>query len=607
MAGINDAVEREKVEVKAEDKKMTRRDIEDEDEDDFIENYSKQLQRTSQQRAMPTWQKETGAGYDSDEEVYAAAKAMDLQQNFVSEEDAERMAANHRKEIVPLPTPDHSSIDYLEFEKCFYTEHEDIEKLTPAQVNQLRRELDMRVTGPDVPKPCVSFAHFGFDEQLLDTIGKAGYTTPTGIQQQSVPAALAGRDLISIAKTGSGKTAAFLWPMLVHIMDQPELEKSGGPIGLILAPTRELVAQIYAEAKKFAKCYNLRVAVAYGGASKMEQFKELRAGVEILVATPGRLIDLVKMKATNLRRVTFLVLDEADRMFDLGFEPQVRSICNNIRPDRQTLLFSATFKPKVEYLAREVTSDPVRITVGTIGQANEDVTQQVHILPDDSFKWDWVVSRLLGFSVEGSVLVFVARMGAVDILTQNLRDTGYDCGALHGDMPQFERDRVLRDFKKNKFSILIATDVAARGLDIKSVRTVINYDVARDIDSHVHRIGRTGRAGEKGTAYTLITSKEDKFAGDLVRNLEASNQPVPPELLSLAMQNRRFRDARRFGGGGGGRRGRGRGRGHGMARAGIGSSGFVAPPQSSAEAAARSHRPPPTGGNDQWSYGRGSH
>ncbi|RKP26567.1 P-loop containing nucleoside triphosphate hydrolase protein [Syncephalis pseudoplumigaleata] len=437
---------------------------------------------------------------------------------------------------------DHASIDYPAFEKCFYTEHADIEKLTPAQVNELRRELDMHVTGPDVPKPCVSFAHFGFDDRLLETISKAGYTTPTGIQQQSVPAALSGRDMISIAKTGSGKTAAFLWPMLVHIMDQPELEKADGPIGLVLAPTRELVAQIYTEAKKFAKCYNLRVAVAYGGASKMEQFKELRAGVEILVATPGRLIDLVKMKATNLRRVTYLVLDEADRMFDLGFEPQVRSICNNIRPDRQTLLFSATFKPKVERLAREVTTDPVRITVGTIGQANEDVTQQIHILPDDTFKWDWLVTRLLGFSVgewaHGSVLVFVARMGAVDILTQNLRDTGYDCGALHGDMPQFERDRVLRDFKKNKFSILIATDVAARGLDIKTVRTVINYDVARDIDSHVHRIGRTGRAGEKGTAYTLITSKEDRFAGDLVRNLEASSQPVPPELLSLAMQVR---------------------------------------------------------------------
>ncbi|KAI9596196.1 P-loop containing nucleoside triphosphate hydrolase protein [Syncephalis fuscata] len=463
------------------------------------------------------------------------------------------MAANHRKEIVPLPTPDHSSIKYLEFEKCFYTEHEDIKALTPGQINQLRRELDMRVTGPDIPKPCVSFAHFGFDEALMDTIIKAGYTTPTGIQQQSVPAALSGRDLISIAKTGSGKTAAFLWPMLVHIMDQPELEKSDGPIGVVIAPTRELVAQIYTEAKRFAKSCGLRAAVAYGGASKMEQFKELRAGVEILVATPGRLIDLVKMKATNLRRVTYLVLDEADRMFDLGFEPQVQSICNNVRPDRQTLLFSATFKPRVEHLARTVTTDPIRITVGNIGQANEDVSQQVHIIPDDTFKWDWLVTRLVGFSVEGSVLVFVGRLGGVDMLVQNLRSAGYECGALHGNMLQSERDRVLRDFKKNKFPILVATDVAARGLDIKSVRTVINYDVARDIDSHVHRIGRTGRAGEKGTAYTLITNNEDKFAGELVRNLEASNQPIPPELLSLAMQNRRFRDARRFGGGGRGR------------------------------------------------------
>ncbi|RKP09850.1 P-loop containing nucleoside triphosphate hydrolase protein, partial [Thamnocephalis sphaerospora] len=449
---------------------------------------------------------------------------------------------------------DHSAIDYPAFEKCFYVEHPEIQALDEAHVRQLRREQDMRVSGAAVARPCVSFAHFGWDEALMDTIIKAGYTEPTGIQKQAVPVALSGRDLIGIAKTGSGKTAAFLWPMLVHIMDQPELEKGDGPIGLILAPTRELAGQIYTEAKRFAKCYQLRVTVAYGGASKMEQFKELRAGAEIVVATPasiaygwsqrrtGRLIDLVKMKATNLRRVTYLVLDEADRMFDLGFEPQVRSVCNNIRPHRQTLLFSATFRPKVEALAREVTTDPIRITVGNVGQASQrcmDVTQVVHMIPDDTYKWDWLLlTHASGCCAEGSVLVFVARVGAVDALSQNLRAAGYECGALHGDMLQHERDRVLRDFKRNAFPILIATDVAARGLDIKSVRTVINYDVAKDIDSHVHRIGRTGRAGEKGTAYTLITKKEDRFAGELVRNLEASGQPVPADLMALAMQAR---------------------------------------------------------------------
>ncbi|CAG8752996.1 15688_t:CDS:2, partial [Acaulospora morrowiae] len=263
-------------------------------------------------------------------------------------------------------------------------------------------------------------------------------------------------------------------------------------------------------------------------ASKMDQFKELKpGGIEILVGTPGRIIDMIKMKATNFRRVSFLVLDEADRMFDLGFEPQVRSICDNIRPDRQTLLFSATFPKKVEILAREVTSEPVRISIGNV---------VIEILADDGYKWEWLMTHLVALCVEGSVLVFVSRKGGVEELSNNLQQTGHKCGALHGDMMQSDRDKVLRDFKNNKFPIMVATDVAARGLDIKAVKNVVNYDVARDIDSHVHRIGRTGRAGEKGTAYTLITQKEDKFAGDLVRNLESSGQPVPDALMSLAMQ-----------------------------------------------------------------------
>jgi ATP-dependent RNA helicase DDX42 len=179
--------------------------------------------------------------------------------------------------------------------------------------------IDMRVSGADTAKPCISFAHFGFEEALMETIRRAGYSEPSGIQQQAIPVALSGRDIIGIAKTGSGKTAAFLLPMIVHIMDQEELDKGDGPIGVVLAPTRELADQIYSEAKRFAKAYGLRVAVVYGGASKQDQFKTLRSGVEIVVATPGRLIDMIKMKATNFKRTSFLVMDEADRFFDLGF------------------------------------------------------------------------------------------------------------------------------------------------------------------------------------------------------------------------------------------------------------------------------------------------
>lgn len=214
----------------------------------------------------------------------------------------------------------HDEIEYPEFEKYFYEEHPDIAALSPERIRDIRQQFSLHVTGSNPPNPCISFAHFGFDEDLMSAIIKAEYTEPSAIQKQAIPAALQGRDIIGIAKTGSGKTAAFVLPMLVHIMDQEELSKGDGPIGLILAPTRELATQIYSEAKKFAKAYGLRVAAVYGGASKMQQFKDLRSGtIEILVATPGRLIDMIKMKATNLRRVTYLVLDEADRMFDLGF------------------------------------------------------------------------------------------------------------------------------------------------------------------------------------------------------------------------------------------------------------------------------------------------
>ncbi|KAG9322952.1 hypothetical protein KVV02_004328 [Mortierella alpina] len=577
MAEIDTQVQQEA--EKPSEEKVRRDDIEDED---YVESYMKHMKKKGITIGQGGPVRDRDENADSDEEVYATARAID---NAADQYDADEVSfdpqANVKKEITPLPRVDHSRQDYMDIEKCFYQEHEDIAKLSDDQVRQVRTELDMRVTGADVAKPCISFAHFGFEEALMETIRRAGYSEPSGIQRQAIPVALSGRDIIGIAATGSGKTAAFLLPMIVHIMDQPELEKGDGPIGVILAPTRELADQIYNEAKRFAKAYGLRVAVVYGGASKQDQFKTLRAGVEIVVAAPGRLIDMVKIKATNFKRTSFLVLDEADRVFDFGFEPQVRSICDNIRPDRQTLLFSATFQKRVERLAREVMTDPVRISIGNVGQINSDVTQVIHVLKDEALKWNWLMERLHEFEALGSVLIFVSRKNNVVELTDNMKRAGIKCECLHGDMQQQERDKAVHDFKVKAFPTLIATDVAARGLDIKSIRTVVNFDVARDIDSHVHRVGRTGRAGEKGTAYTLIIEKDDRFAGELVRNLEESSQPVPPEVMKVAMQNPRFRKSRQFlaghrgrGGGRGGSRGRGeRGRGGRGGHSGVGRGG----------------------------------
>ncbi|KAH7961067.1 hypothetical protein HPB52_001310 [Rhipicephalus sanguineus] len=388
---------------------------------------------------------------EDDEESYyryieenpnAGADKDDSDVELEYDEDGNPIAPVKSKYIDPLPPIDHSTIEYKEFTKNFYVEHEEIAALSDAEVDQLRATLGVKVTGAIPPKPVTSFGHLGFDESMLKAIRKAEYTQPSPIQAQGVPVALSGRDMIGIAKTGSGKTAAFIWPLLTHIMDQRELAPGEGPIGLILAPTRELAQQ----QQTMDKMMNVSDVHSFHSHFKWEQSKALQEGAEIVVATPGRMIDMIKMKATNLERVTFLVLDEADRMFDMGFEPQVRSICDHVRPDRQI-------------------------------------------------------------------------------------------GLLHGDMEQNDRTKVIASFKKKDFPILVATDVAARGLDIPHVKTVVNYDIARDIDTHTHRVGRTGRAGEKGVAYTLITDKEKEFAGHLVRNLEGASQHVPQELMDLAMQS----------------------------------------------------------------------
>ncbi|XP_041785792.1 ATP-dependent RNA helicase DDX42-like isoform X2 [Anopheles merus] len=522
MAGIEAQVKMEKNKIPQphlEPKKGTRGDIDDEDDE---ESYYRYMQENPHAGLID--------------------EGSDAEMDY--DEDGNPVPLQRRRDIDPLPSIDHTEIDYLKFEKNFYIPHEDIVNLSQAKVQDLRQTLCVKVSGPMPPHPVTSFAHFGFDESLMKSIRKSEFSTPTPIQAQAIPAALSGRDIIGIAKTGSGKTAAFLWPMLVHIMDQRELGPGDGPIGLILAPTRELSLQIYNEAKKFGKVYNISICCCYGGGSKWEQSKALEQGAEIVVATPGRMIDMVKIKATNLQRVTYLVLDEADKMFNMGFEPQVRSICNHIRPDRQTLLFSATFKKRVEKLARDVLTDPVRIIHGDLGEANSDVTQRIILLPTVQSKWNWLLTNLVKMLSEGSVLIFVTKKADAEETANNLRLKDNDVVLLHGDMDQSERNFVITRFKRKDVDIMVATDVAARGLDIPHIRTVVNYDIARDIDTHTHRIGRTGRAGEKGTAYTLITDKDKEFSGHLVRNLEGANQDVPEDLMKLAMQSSWFRNSR---------------------------------------------------------------
>ncbi|CAG9763227.1 unnamed protein product [Ceutorhynchus assimilis] len=497
-----------------------RNDLEEEDDE---ESYYRYMEENPNAGLLPVEEDGTEIEYD---------------------EDGNPIPPDKKRIIDPLPPIDHSLIEYHPFQKNFYIEHPEIQMLSNEKVIELKHTYDLTVTGANIPKPVASFAHFGFDDKLLKTIIKAEYTSPTPIQAQAVPAAMMGRDVLGIAQTGSGKTAAFLWPLLKHVSVQRPVEEGEGPIALILAPTRELAIQIYMEAKKFAKVYDLRVICAYGGGSKWEQSKALKEGGEILVATPGRIIDHVKGGATNLQRVTFLVLDEADRMFELGFEPQVRSVCNHVRPDRQTLLFSATFKKKIERLAKDALDDPIRISQGVTGQANEDVTQYALLLPSQESKRSWLFNKLVELLSAGSVLIFVTKKLDAEQVAKDLLIKEFDCLLLHGDMEQAERNKVITAFKKQQVPLLVATDVAARGLDIPHVRTVINFDLARDIDTHTHRIGRTGRAGTHGTAYTLLTYKDKEFAGHIVKNLEAAKQAVPQDVLDLALQSSWFKSQR---------------------------------------------------------------
>jgi len=305
---------------------------------------------------------------------------------------------------------------------------------------------------------------------------------------------------------------------------------------LIMAPARELANQIYQEAKKFTKPLGLRVTCIYGGAAVAEQIADLKRGSEIVVCTPGRMIDILCMQAgklVSLRRVTMVVMDEADRMFDMGFEPQIKMITQNVRPDRQTVLFSATFPKQIEKLARSVLRLPLEIIVGERSTVNKDITQiiEVHEEEDKFLR----LLQLLGVWYEkGSVLVFVDKQEKCDQLFQELLKLGYPCLSLHGGKDQVDRDHTLHEFKTGIKTVMVATSVAGRGLDVPDIVCVVNYNCPNHIEDYVHRVGRTGRAGRKGTAYTFVSQREDQYAPSMVKVLQKANQAVPKELTDLA-------------------------------------------------------------------------
>jgi ATP-dependent RNA helicase RhlE len=356
----------------------------------------------------------------------------------------------------------------------------------------------------------VSFAELDLAPEVLHAVLDAGYTHPTPIQQQAIPLAMEGRDLIGLAQTGTGKTAGFTLPIVHNLISAPITDDKGEPVHrvrvLILAPTRELAVQVEESFRKYGKYARLRIVPIYGGVGIEPQSKALRAGVDVVVATPGRLLDHMERQNVVFDDLEVLVLDEADRMLDMGFAPQLNRIVAEIPPYRQTLLFSATMPPEVEALARKYLRKPVVVQVGRRSEAASTVTHAVYPVPRE--RKSTLLVELLKEANMDSVLIFTRTKHGADRVVRHLEDAGIAATAMHADKSQGERTRALEDFKSGKIRVLVATDIAQRGLDVSGISHVINYDVPQQPEDYVHRIGRTGRAAATGDAYTFMSTDE---------------------------------------------------------------------------------------------------
>jgi len=397
-------------------------------------------------------------------------------------------------------------------------------------------------SGENVPTPVDNFLTCGLGPIITENVKLANYTVPTPVQKWAVPIIHAGRDIMSCAQTGSGKTAAFLMPMLSQIFHNPgrmsSRTRKAYPLALVLSPTRELTLQIYKEACKFAYRSNLKPCVIYGGADVGTQIRQLQKGCHLLVATPGRLVDFLERNKVGLDFCRFLCLDEADRMLDMGFEPQIRRIIEQdslpSKTNRQTLMFSATFPKQIQTLASDFLNNYIFLTVGRVGSTSANITQRMEYIPEKE-----KVTRLLdllerGHSAEMLTIVFTETKRGADYLDNYLHDRGFSSTCIHGDRNQREREEAVQLFKSGQSPILVATAVAARGLDISNVRHVINFDLPSEVDEYVHRIGRTGRAGNTGWATSFYNEANQKIAPGLVDLLNEAKQDVPDRLKQIA-------------------------------------------------------------------------
>ncbi|XP_047333372.1 ATP-dependent RNA helicase DBP2-like [Impatiens glandulifera] len=452
-----------------------------------------------------------------------------------------------------LPSSQHVAV--LEPVFVQWNPSERVRLLSPDQIEEIRSRLNVDVTSDPVssplpaPAPIESFADMCLHKSIMSDIAYHEYTRPTAIQAQAMPVALSGRDLLGCAETGSGKTAAFSIPMIQHCLAQPSIKRNVGPLALVLAPTRELAQQIEKEVKAFSRSLeSFRTAIVVGGTNISDQKSDLRAGVHVVVATPGRFIDHLQQGSTSLSRVSFVVLDEADRMLDMGFEPQIREIMQNLPEKHQTLLFSATMPVEIEALAQDYLTNPVQVKVGKVSSPTANIAQILKKVPANE-----KVNQLLELLVHESnqadqsgnpfplTIVFVERKNRCDEIAEALIAQGLRAVAFHGGCSQSEREAALQDFRKGSTSILVATDVASRGLDVTGVAHVINLDLPKTMEDYVHRIGRTGRAGSTGQATSFYTEYDTFLVAQIKKGISdaQSGNPVAFATGKVARQKER--------------------------------------------------------------------
>jgi ATP-dependent RNA helicase DDX5/DBP2 len=450
---------------------------------------------------------------------------------------------------IQLPKPDWNSIKLSPIVKDVYNNPH--QSINPEEIEDFRElfkiELNKTHKGGSYTAvdPVFDFVDIEWPTFIAEALRRENFENPTPIQSESWPILLKGNNLVGVAETGSGKTLAYALPALFHLTQQKDFNRSTLPKVLIIAPVRELAMQICNEINKFAANSNIRAAVFYGGGGRGSQINQLRYRPQIIVATPGRLIDVTNTRSVNLKDISYLVLDEADRLLDMGFAQSIQSIREQIRPDRQIAMFTATWPQEVRNLARDfMGSEFVQLTIGSGETAAKNVKQHVELCSE--YEKEELLKYVLEKNIEDTTkvgeqfraLVFCNRKGITEVVGDFLNNSGMRCAPFHGDIAQDQRQRILQSFRDGRINVLVASDAASRGLDVKNISLVVNYEFPLNIETYIHRIGRTGRGGAHGLAVSFLTKEQEKLFPRLAQLLRESNQPIPPALASYLPQKK---------------------------------------------------------------------